>query len=375
VISVSPLFREAMAYPWTGASRVDVIRSGVVVAGNVPIESGKYTADRTSKIRLSVDVNIVEPPGEPIDIDIYTCRLRVYSGVTSLGHAEWIQLGEFRIDEIDRDESGSIAVKASGLEAYVIDDRFVQPRTPPWGASTVGEIEALIQESLPGQRVIRRGTRDLLVRATAPWDKERWDAIDALATTIDATVYVDHLGEFVITDAPQPGLWIPDPFGATTGTPVMTLDEGPGGVLVSRKEVDTRDQVYNAMSVYGDSSDPAVPPVFGWAYDDDPSSPTYYYGPFGKVTKFYSSSFFTTNAQCQSTAAAMLALALAPHSSLSFQAAPIPFLEVDDLVAVRTLSGNLEMHLLDKLDWDFGPGGELSVDTRSSKVAAREGAV
>jgi hypothetical protein len=362
MIPVSPLWREAVKESWSPATRVDIVRAGVVTTPGVPVSAGSYSADRTSKNRLSLDVDLIEPVGTTIDIDVNTCRLRVRAGITSLGYAEWIQLGEFRVDEIDRSVDGLVQVNASGLESYVIDDRFIRPRTPPYGASVSGEIRSLIQESLPEQRVVFRNTSDGLVTATAPWDKERWDAIDALAVTINAEVFCDYTGAFVIADAPS----------LARGVPVMHIHEGPGGVLTGRKAKSTRDQVYNAMAVYGQSSDPAVLPHFGFAYDNDPASPTYYYGPFGKVVKYYSSSFFTADWQCQQTAEEMLPDAMAANETVEFTSAPVPFLEVGDLVQVDDDDGGVRVHLLSKVKWPLG-GGNLSADTLSTKVAARSG--
>lgn len=360
MIKVSALFREAISSSWAPATRVDVLRAGKVIASRVPVLSGRYEADTTTQARLHTSLTLIDTPEMPLDIDCNSCRLRVYSGVTSLGFSEWIQLGEFRVDEVNAEDNGEVKIEASGLESYVIDDRFIRPRVPAYGASTLGEIRKLIVESLPDALVEFRTTKDGRVMVTAPWDKERWDAIEALGQTWNIETFVDHTGHFVIADVPP----------AVGGIPVMFVDEGPGGVLMTRNTVNTRDKVYNAVSVVGQSSDPSVPPVWAWAYDNDPLSPTYYYGPFGKVTKFYSSSFFTSSVQCQTTADSMLQLAKAQNSQLFFLTSPIPFLEVDDTVAVRTLAGDLEIHVLTRLAWNYGGDGDnrMQAETVSYKV-------
>lgn len=360
MIKVSKLFRDAMAASWSPATRVDILRGSTVISPKVPVVGGRYEADTTTATRLRTSLELADTPEFPIDVDSRSCRVRVYSGITSLGFSEWVQLGEFRVDEVNSEDTGRVKIEASGLESYVIDDRFIRPRTPPYKASTLGEIRKLILESVPGAKVVYATTKDKRVMATAPWDRERWDAIEALGKSIDVATFADASGRFIIADVPP----------VTGGIPVMTIDEGPGGVLLTRDTVDSRDMVYNAVSVSGQSTDPAVPPVWGWAFDSNPSSETYYFGNFGKVTKFYSSSFFTTHAQCQAAAETMLPLAKALNNRLFFLSTPIPFLEVGDIIAVRALTGDMEVHQLTRLSWNYGAGSDnrLSAETVSYKV-------
>lgn len=366
MIKVSTLFRNAMAASWTPATRVDILRGSTVVSSNVPVVGGSYEADTTTTTRLKTSLELANTPEFPVVVDSRQYRVRVYSGITSLGFSEWIQLGEFRVDEVNSEDTGRVKIQASGLEAYVIDDRFIKPRTPPYRASTLGEIRQLILESAPWATVVYATTKDQRIMATAPWDKERWDAIEALGKSLNIETFVDHTGRFIIADVPP----------VIGGVPVMTIDEGPGGVLLTRNTVDTRDQVYNAVSVSGQSTDPNVPPVWGWAYDNNPASDTWYYGNFGKVTKFYSSSFFTSNAQCITTAEKMLPLAAVHNNQLFFLTAPIPFLEVGDIIAVRALSGDMEVHQLTRLSWNYGGGSDnrLSAETVSYKVVLPDSA-
>lgn len=363
MIPVTPLFQEAVRYSNTLSIQADIwLGSHELLIPNVPVTAGKVSYDRTSKIRSEADMSLALQDDEATQIDCERCRVRLYRGAESLGIQDRQQLGEFRIDEVDRTDNGVVSISCSGLEIYIDDARFLVPRTPPYGSSTVGTIRDLILEVLPDATVIALNTYNKPVQATSPWDKERWDAIDALAASINAEVFANYLGQFIIADIPS----------ISSGVPVMVIDEGPGGVMIARKEKATRDQVYNAVSVSGESSDTTVPPVWAWAYDNDPASATYYYGDFGQVPRFYTSKFLVTTQQCQNTADGLLADALARNKALSFTSIPLSFLEVGDLVAVDMSNGGREVHLLDQLGFDLGPGGSLDADTRSTKVTARE---
>lgn len=366
MIPVSDLMLEAARYSRTLSSRVDIYNGQQILYSNVPVVSGTLKGDRGSQQRLSTTLTLAMQRNEGQDIDVQRCRFKVYRGIESLGVAERFQLGEFRVDEISRDESGQIELTGAGLEAYVIDARFLRPRTPPKGASTVAFIVTLIQEVLPSVPVIIQTTTDRAITATAPWDNARWDAIEAMADSINAEVFCNNRGEFVIADAPD----------LVNQAPCYLVNEGEGGVLVQRKSKDTRDQVYNAVSVSGSSSDPNVLPVWAWAYDADPQSPTYYFadplqGGFGQVPRFYESQFFNADSQCQVTANNLLAQSLARNNTITFSTVPLGFLEVGDTVTVQLIDGSYENHLLQSLSCTLEIDGTLGADTLSSKVIAR----
>ncbi len=362
MIKASKILQEASRLSQTFSFRADLVRNGVVVEPGLPVVSSSFTGDRTSKTRLNCDLSLALWPWQELTLNARSYRVRLYQGVTSLGFTERLMVGEFRIDRVQRYPGGSVDVSCSGLESYIIDARFLYAKTPPLKASTTRTIVELIKEILPLDTVRNESTTNRTIKATAPWQRERWDAIEYLADSISSEVFADARGGFVIRDNPT----------LSTGTPVIHINEGENGLLVEEMEGDTRDQVYNAASVSGMSSDPATPPVWGLATVSDPQDELYYYGPFGQVPIFYTSQFFSTNAQCVAYAKELLVTAKAKNSSLTFQTPPtLWWLEVGDLVQVDRLDGTAEVHLLQKMSGDLGGSTSLRFDTMSTKVAAR----
>lgn len=353
MIPASKLLRDSAVYSQTTDLTVDVLRGNSVVYPDIPITDGKFTSDRGSKVRMVVDLTVSLANHPNIKINNQVHRVRIKRGYTSLGIGETIQHGIFRIDEAELNDDESLDLSCSGLESYIVDARFVRPRVPPYGVSTVGHIRDLIQEILPGQKVVAECSRDKPVQATAPWDKERWDAVDSLAASIDAEVYADYRGYFVIRDIPA----------LTKGVVVYKIAPGSGGTLRTRKVKNTRDRVYNAAVVFGQSSDPNIPPVWGWAYDSRPDSPTYFYGDFGQVPRFFSSQFFTTNSQCTAAAVTQLAQALAINESLSVDALPLTFLEPGDVIQVVMADNTIQKRLLEKISFNLGYDAGVSIET------------
>lgn len=363
---VSPVYLEAAANSLTVECSVDFYRDGTLIqwpdGRPAPLVGGQVSGDRGQQVRLNCDVTLAVPEWTDIDLDVQTCRFKVRRGVSSLGFTETLPLGEYRVDSLTRPADGVVAVKGSGLEAYVLDARFITPRTPPYGQSTVATIAGLIHDVLPTVPIVVRNTRDRPVTATAVWERDRMDVVDDLANSIRAEVFCDALGRFVIADRPNPD-----------GVPVWVADEGPGGVLVDRSEVSTRDRQYNAASVSGQSTDQDVPPVWAWAADMDPTSPTFYNGPYGKKPIFYSSQFFNTTFQCQDYANALLAESLADNDTLTFETLQADFLEVGDVVGVRRRTGVVSQFLLQSCSSDLGTAGNVKAKTLSSKAIIADG--
>jgi hypothetical protein len=341
---------------------VDIYVGPTLLYPDVPVTDGSVTSDRDAKVRWNAKVDLALYPWQDVSlIDAYRTRFKIYRGVTSLGYTEMLQLGEYRVDEISRSDIGRLTLSGSGLEAYVVDARFLNPRTPPTGAGTIQSISDLITEVVPHVgRIYPMNTYDSRVQATAPWDKDRIDAVLALADSLNTDIFADYAGRFVLADKPT----------ATARVPMFVANQGNGGVQVGQDTKNTRDGVYNAVSVTGGSTDQSAPPVWGLAYDNDPASPTYYYGDFGQKVRFYSSQYIYDNSQAAAVARTMLAEALAVNRSLSFTTTAVCFLEAGDVVAVQLDDGSYENHLLQKTELGLTQSGTLKCDTFVNRTGA-----
>lgn len=361
MLQISPLLESAAPYSQTFSQRVDIMRGNEVVVPNLPVVNGKISAKRTSSPRLNCSLTVALEPWKPLTFGNNVHRARVYRGVESLGRREVLMQGEFRIDDVDRDETGLVSLECSGLEQYIIDGRFIIPRVPPYGASTVGTIVNLIREILPGARVRMENTTNRAITMTDVWERDRWDAIEDLAASIEAEVYVDARGDFVIADEPS-----------VSGEPVIWLRQGAGGLQVSQTNTNTREQVYNAAVAMNQNTVPGAAPVWGWVYVDDPNDDLYYYGDFGQVPRFHLSQFYTQSWQCTRYARKLLINAVAKNAGLKLTTpATVWWLEVGDLVGVDMLDGTKEIHLLTEMNAGLGPEGVISFDTLTTKRAAR----
>jgi len=363
MIQTSRLFQESMRYSRTMFTEVDIVRNGITLENDIPINDGKVTTDRGSNTRYSASVDIPLPTWRTLPFDADGTRLRIRRGVESIGVREAVAVGTYQIYDFKRTNRGVIGVTCKGLENVLIEGRFEYPRTPAYGISTVLAITQLIVEVDPLAEVVALNSYDKRVTATAPWERERQSAVNQLATSINAEVFCGHDGRWYIVDAPD----------LYNLVPIFLFDVGETGVVVEQQVSRSREGVYNAAIVSGQSSDSSVPAVSARAIDNDPNSKTYYYGTYGKVPRFYSSQFFTNEVQCQVYANRLLAESLAPNNKVSVTSGPIPLLEAGDPVMNRLLDQPDQTYLLQKTDLPLGNGtwgGEMLTQVDPEQEAA-----
>jgi hypothetical protein len=144
---------------------------------------------------------------------------------------------------------------------------------------------------------------------------------------------------------------------------VLSLD----GALVSASRNWSRTAAFNKIIVTGENTDGSD--VFrGVAVDDDPLSPTFYGGPFGKVPEFQSWSMIESDAQAQEVANNALARQIGAPSTVSFGMVPNPALEPDDSVLIsRPGIGVNEVHVVDSLTVGLAASEVMSGQTRERR--------
>jgi len=361
-----PNFLEMLRYSNTVTAKLDLYTGTTLVQADVPISAGGVNAVRKGNARRTFNATIALNSWEEVPIDCYSSRVQVWVGIESIPGVDMVlSQGVFRVESLSREMVGAVSFTGTSLESFVIDDRFFTPRTPTKGAGTIASIKTLITESFPTAGFITTATKDKVIAMTAPWERERWDAVTALADSIDAEVYCNPNGLFVIADKPN--------FATLAQHPVWSVNEGPDGVRVTETVAQTRDKVYNAVVASGQSSDKDIPPVWDAVTDNNPQSKTYWNGLFGHVPRFYSNPNFTTKAQCTAAATNMLAESIAENRTIDFTMLPNPALEPGDAILVSMLDGTTENLILDELSMPLGLGAYTAKTLASKGELAESG--
>lgn len=334
-------------------------QTGVSPTGTeIPILGGDVRFDATAQVRSTVDLTTVWPwPTANGDLFTpYGTELFVERGVVyGDGVREWVSLGYFRIDAIDQADApdGPVTVRGSDRMAGIVDARVLAPFQYAAATSVSTIFGALVGEVYPTLPI----TFDFAASGTSFTsshiiEADRYDFLNDIAQSLGKVMHFDYTGGLVVKTAPDPTV------------PVYKVNHGAGGVLVEMSRRLTRDGVFNAVVATGEQPGETAP-VRGVAYDLHPASPTYWDGTFGKVPRFYSSSFLASNAQCVAAAEAMLNRSKGLPYNVQFTTVPNPALEPLDAVAVSySDTARVEIHVIDTIDIPLTPGAAMTATTR-----------
>lgn len=180
---------------------------------------------------------------------------------------------------------------------------------------------------------------------------DAWQDIRELATACGYEAYFDTAGTFVFRP-------VTDPRGTR---PVWVFNDGEQCTVTQAERELTADQTLNYVVVKGEStsSQNAVSAV---AFDEDPSSPTYVYGRFGRHSTTVTIPSVTTQDQAQAAANAILYAALGAAETTTITSVPIPFLECGDCVTVSI--GDIKAdgrYVINQVTMPLAPGGAMTL--------------
>lgn len=330
------------------------------VLADLPISGGSVSYDSGSEVRRSAEITVSDPTLWPVDplsaLSPVGSEIGVEYGVVTPSGTYWVPLIRGPVQSVKRTrpaESGGVMISVADRSKTVAEDRFEAPAQTVAGATYAAEITRLIRETIPGVPVL-----DLIgSTAIAPVldiEKERWkDGVQALAEALGAEVYADRTGGFVIA-----------PVSGFASSPVWVADAGTAGVLVSIDEELSRERVYNAVVASGERTD-GTPPVYAKVVDDDPASPTFYGGVFGRRPYFLTSQLLTSVAQCEVAAAGKLDGVRGLHAKVSLTQITNPVLEPGVVITVLPPGGVPQVHLIDSVDFPLDPTAVQSISTRT----------
>jgi hypothetical protein len=329
----------------------------------IPLEhtGGSVTVDRGQAIRRTCTVTLADVsliPRTPSDeLATYGARLRISRGVDyGDGTQELVPLGVFRLDSADGDISeGPVNLQGKDLSAIIADDKFTAPYRAT--GTIVGAITALITRSIPDAEIVSQVTDAPIGSRTFDLEADPWAGVQEIAAAGGAECFPDADGVFQIATLPD----------LATTPPVWVIEATEGGAYIKANRGMSSDGVKNGWQARGENTADNVAPVSYLATDDDPNSPTYWGGPFGRRPGFSSSSTLITTGQCQLAATLALAQAKAPNASGDISSLPNPALEPGDVLRVMHEDGSRELHQAAGFTVPLDLGGEFPISTISAK--------
>jgi len=371
---LDPMYRKALAAPRRPYSRIAIFSgSGQPLVNfkygtrqqfstrenSLLFFSGSVSATLSSRVSRTLNFSVHESLYPVLSTDLlapYGNFIRAYSGL-ELGDGSrrysWQVFGG-RIQNVSWDSvSGSVQVSCEDFASDVVDNGFLQPLNSSVGIPCTDQIKELISDGYPQATF---GTFDTFnnVMPQLTWEADRGSALDEIAQSLSAFWYQLAGEAFVTRRIP----W------TVPGAPLLTLHDGPGGSVLRFHVSRSRSDVYNAIATTGERAD-GTTPVFANALDQNPASPTYVLGSFGRRTRQIHLQTPTTQGQVQSVANTQLQSSKALTESWDFGIIPDASLELGDVLGfdVGGRTGVVQVVSEFQLPLDLSP--EMSLGTRS----------
>lgn len=220
----------------------------------------------------------------------------------------------------------SIKVHGVDLSRAIKRNQWQQPFFIPVDTNYADAVRAMVLDRLPSQTEFSLASTEhvtpLLVFGVDQGG-DPWQDIQDMATAIGFECFFDPAGVFVFHPVPDP----------RRGEPVWVFDEAAQPTVTEVKRELTDEQTINYVVVKGESTS-TKNPVSAYAFDDDPSSPTYIDGPYGTVTARLTFPLVKTQEQAQAAADATLLNSLGAADTVTLSIVPMPALEPGDIVEV-----------------------------------------
>jgi hypothetical protein len=330
---------------------------------DIPVLDGDVVSDANADVRSTLDMttdgNSMWPTYGNLLLAPYGNEVFVERGIEfGNGSTEWVSLGYFRIQEPTQDQAPNGPIRIAGRDrmAGLIDARLVVPAQFLSTATYATVVSTLVTAVYPTATIQWDSGSTAQIGRSLIAEEDRYGFLNDLVTGLGKIWYWDYRGVLVIRDQPS------------TTTTVFDINSGQDGVLVNLSRKLTRESVYNAVVATGEAADTATP-VRAAAIDANPNSPTYYFGRFGPVPRFYSSPSITGSSQAASAAASLLRKQLGLRYEVNFAAVPNPALEPWDCVRV-TYSGRtaVETHVIDRITIPLTSGAAMTATTREQSV-------
>ncbi len=343
------------------ATVVTGMPTGVSPTGTeIPILDGDIQLDANADIRGTLDLTTEGAYWDllsPYGTEVHISRGIEYGG----GEREWVSQGYYRVyveDQPDAPKAGPIQIDARDRMSGIVEAKLEQPVQFSAATSVSALFDRLVLDVYPAATIeYDFDAANTAFSGSHIVEEDRYQFLLDVVKALGKVMYWDHEGKLRVEDAP-----------ALTD-PVFDVTHGRHGVLVQMSRRRTREGVYNAVVVTGEAPGDA-PAVRGVARDMSPTSPTYWSGPFGKVPKFYSSSFITTTQQAATAASALLVRNLGLPYVVSFGMVPNPALEPLDVVRVSYRDSEaMELHVLDKLRIPLTASQVMTAETRQRPLS------
>ena len=294
---------------------------------------------------------------------VYGNELRTWRGVRLPGGTQpyiW-QTFRGRIQTADKDSrSATCVITASDRAQEVIDHGFVTPQNSIPGAITDDEWRRLVRDAVPDAEFGPSDSFPQKIPALA-WEFNRVSAVDEMIAARGGLWYALADGRYVSRRYP----W------TYPADPVITLTDGPGGIILHTSRSQSRREIYNVVTVRSERLNGDLP-VVATASDTTPGSPTMVGGNFGTRSLLRRRQTPQTQGGAQASADALLRSVLSPGERWTWVTPADGSVELGDVVRLRADDDDV-IQVVQGFSLPLDVRGEMVTSGRSMVVGAVQG--
>jgi hypothetical protein len=380
-----------MAYPVSsnfrtyieGSHKVSVLAQICDVYGNVvatlkPL-GGSVSIDIDRSVRRdAADMQLIDPdgtlrPNDATDIlsPLLGYELRLYRGVEYLdGTTELVPLGVFNwsIATVSETETG-VTLSIGQLQdrsVRVSRARYTQPINVVTATAVEDVITSILLQawsdiSFDGGALPTTGLTVPACAFGVEGDSDPWEDARKLADDQGYRLFFDAVGNCTMLPIS----------GADEVTAIVSYGSTYGNFMITslNKTWDTS-ETYNGVIAVGEGSG-LLYPFRSIAWDDDPQSPTYYLGSFGKRPRYFSSPTLYTQSQADNAAATQLKKTLGIAENVTWSQLVDPSLDVNDGINLYDSAlGIGYLYRIDRLTIPLDSSSAMTAEARTRRVVA-----
>lgn len=351
-------------------SKVEIWNSGQYLT-TIEVDSGTVEVSVQSAIRRTCQVNLqtqrtvgnLVPDNDFDYLTPYGNEMRPFRGIQfNDGTTEYIPLGVFVITEVtisDTNEGVSINVAGEDRSLLVSRAKWTQPYKVTSG-SLESSITALLKTRY-ADAVTNFPTTNVTINDVilgADNSNDPWKDAVYLCELVGYDLYFDVDGSVTMAQFPSlEGTTVNAVYVEGQDTSILSLDRS-----ISTKET------YNGV-IYVVEGSKVSTPIRVEAWDEDTTSPTYRYGPFGQVPTFINASVLATSAEAVKAAQLLLQKYRGAQEQITWNSLVDPTLDVNDVIYIKTVGAKVDRTvIIDSLSIPLGPTEQLSAQARVVRV-------
>lgn len=359
----------------TGApttTRATILRGGEAVLTNLSLSAASVDVDENAASRYQLRGSVFDADGSLAPhlatdaLAPYGSELYLESGMMlPTGEWLWVPAGVYRLRVSDADSRGVVTLTGLDRSLVVANARNEVPYVIPGGASLADAWRDYLTAKYPTVTMIVDGQAEYVSLANSPTVYEEgaasgdpWMNLRDLTNRFGWETFFDATGAAILRPIPD----------YTQAEVVWEYVPGEANLSIDGTTTLDPSTTYNVAVVTGEGTGVGSP-VRASAEITDPSSPIYPGGTYGRVPTFISSSFLTTEEQCQNAADAMIRRVQGGDQNHQFSAVPHPAHEPGDVVRWRTERATTRDVTLVLSAWRFNPNLRSETPYRTRMVA------